>query len=149
MSYSQMMTIGNQKSIGTVLKLFISKESVEKMVVDKDGILKDKFYAKNIERSVLLSSKDSYERAEEIGISLDFGKLGENIIMDYNPYHLEAGTTIEIGEVVLEISQKCTLCKSLTKIDNRLPKLLKDDRGIFSKVIKEGTIYRGDKIYIV
>ena len=148
MSYSQMM-IGNQESIGDVLELFISKKPVNQIIVDVKGIIGDKFYAKNIDRSILISSVESYKMAQEIGVSLEFGKLGENILIEYNPYQLESGTRIEIGEVILEISQKCTLCKSLTKIDSKLPKLLKDDRGIFSKVIRGGTINKRDKIYIV
>ena len=149
MSYSQMMKSGNQPFIGHILELFSSKKSVETIVVDTQGIVGDKFYAKDIERSVLISSIDSYTMAKEKGINLEFGKLGENILMEYNPYHMKSGTQIKIGEVVLEINQKCTLCKSLTKIDSKLPKLLKDDRGIFSKVIKGGTIRKNDKIYIV
>jgi len=149
MSYSQMMKSGNQPFIGHILELFSSKKSVETIVVDTQGIVGDKFYAKDIERSVLISSIDSYTMAKEKGINLEFGKLGENILMEYNPYQMKSGTKIKIGEVVLEINQKCTLCKSLTKIDSKLPKLLKDDRGIFSKVIKGGTIRKNDKIYIV
>jgi MOSC domain-containing protein YiiM len=119
------------------------------MIVDQQGIVDDKFYAKDINRSVLISSIESYNMAKSIGIDLEIGKLGENILINYNPYDLEAGTQIEIGEVILEINQRCTLCKSLTKIDNKLPKLLKDDRGIFSRVIKSGTIKIEDKIYII
>ena len=149
MSYSPMMKSGNQEYIGNVVELFVSKKPIDKIVVDGNGIIGDKFYAKDIDRSVLISSIDSYDMANKIGIDLEFGKLGENILIEYNPYNLESGTKIKIGEVILEISQKCTLCKSLTKLDNRLPKLLKDDRGIFSKVIKGGTINKSDKIYIV
>ncbi len=70
--------------------------------------------------------------------------------MDFNPYNLPQNSRIKVGdEVVLEISQHCTLCKSLTNIDNRLPKLLKDDRGIFARVIKNGEIKSGDRVYIL
>ena len=116
--------------------------------MDKDGVVGDKFYAKELDRSVLISSIDSYLLAKESSIDMSYGSLGENIVMDYNPYSLPTGTKIKIGEVILEISQHCTLCKSLTKVDSKLPKLLKDDRGLFAKVIKSGTIYRGDKVYI-
>jgi len=149
MSYSQMMKNGNQTFIGHILKLFSSKKSVDTIIVDTQGIIGDKFYAKDIERSVLISSTNSYIMAKNLGINLEFGKLGENILIEYNPYNIKVGTQLQIGEVILEISQKCTLCKSLTKIDNKLPKLLKDDRGIFSKVIKGGTITKNDKIYII
>jgi len=34
----------------------------------------------------------------------------------------------------------------LTKIDNKLPKLLKKDRGVFAKVLQIGTISQNDKV---
>jgi MOSC domain-containing protein YiiM len=140
--------------VGTVLKLFVSQKEipyrVEKKIVsiDQNGVIGDKFYAKEPQRSVLIASTKSYKLAEDNGIDTKEGMLGENILIDYNPYDLPVGTKIEIGEVVLEISQHCTLCKSLTKVDNSLPKLLKNDRGIFAKVIKGGNISQKDKIKI-
>ncbi len=136
-------------SIGEILELFVSKKSVDRMLLDTKGVLNDKFYAKDIDRSVLLSSIDSYRLAQSRDIELKYGELGENILIDYNPYRLKSGTQIQIGEALLEISQHCTLCKSLTKIDSKLPKLLKDDRGIFAKVIKAGEIKRKDRVYLI
>jgi MOSC domain-containing protein YiiM len=139
-----------QRSVGNVLELFISKMSVNSMSLDEGGVLGDKFYGKTEARSVLISTIESYHLAKSQNIELEYGELGENIILDYNPYHLTPKTQIRIGdEVILEISQHCTLCKSLTKIDNRLPKLLKDDRGIFAKVIRAGEIKYGDRVYIL
>jgi len=150
MNYSVMMMNGNKNQlVGKVLELFTSKEYVNHLELNEKGIIGDKFYAKDIERSVLISTIESYQMAKNIGIELEFGNLGENLLIDYNPYLLEAGKRLQIGEVVLEISQKCTLCKSLTKINKKLPKLLKDDRGIFAKVIHSGVINRDDEIYIV
>ena len=91
--------------------------------VDKNGVIGDKFYAKDTQRSVLVASIKSYKLAEDKGIDTKEGMLGENILIDYNTYDLPVGTKIEIGEVVLEIRKHCTLCKSLTKVDNALPKL--------------------------
>ena len=86
--------------------------------------------------------------AEKENITIEHGALGENILVDYNPYLLPAGTTLSMGTVIFEISQGCSLCKSLTKIDSKLPKLLKNDRGVFVKVIKGGTICAGDMIHV-
>jgi MOSC domain-containing protein YiiM len=139
----------NKQLVGNVLELFISKKSTHKILLDSRGIVGDKFYAKDIDRSVLISTIESYKIAQKNNIELKHGLLGENILIDYNPYSLTTGEQIQIGEVVLEISQICTLCKSLTKIDNKLPKLLKDDRGIFAKVIEAGEIKYSDKVYIL
>jgi len=139
-----------KKLVGNVLGLFVSKSCVDEMGLDEDGVLGDKFHGKEKTRSVLISTIESYNLAKDRGISLEYGELGENIILDYNPYHLAPHSQIQIGDsVILEISQHCTLCKSLTKIDNRLPKLLKNDRGIFARVIGSGKIKNRDKVYIL
>jgi len=145
----------NSNSIGEVLELFISKEGNSKRIsksvveLDKEGIVDDKFYAKDSERSVLLTSIESYSLAVRNNIHMTYGSLGENILIDYNPYTLTIGTRLQIGEVILEITQNCTICNHLSSIDKKLPKLLKDDRGIFVKVVEIGFIEKGDKIYLL
>jgi MOSC domain-containing protein YiiM len=117
--------------------------------LDEKGILEDKYYNKNIHRSVLITSQESYLLANDHDILLPIGALGENILTDYNPYHLNAGDRLHVGNVILEISQNCTMCDHLSNIDTRLPELLKDDRGIFAKVIKKGVIKNGDEIHLL
>jgi len=127
---------------GKVLKLFITKndlnktrESLTSINTDEHGILNDKFYDKNDQRAILITTIQSYEIALNNGIKLPQGSLGENILIDINPYHLKAGEVLTIGNATLEITQNCTLCKGLTQLGAKLPKLLKNDRGIFAKVI--------------
>lgn len=139
--------------VGKVSSLFCSppagRTAVASFALDSKGILNDKHYNKSIDRSVLITSLESYALAKRHGIDVDYGALGENILIEYNPYHLTAGRKLRIGKVTLEISQPCTLCKSLTAIDSKLPKLLKNDRGIFAKVIESGTIKEDDEIYLL
>ena len=131
---------------GKIVKLFITQNNEDKTRVslsevelDADGILGDKFYAKDPQRSVLITSLDSYDLAKKNGIDITNGILGENILVDVNPYSLQAGDRLHIGNATLEITQNCTLCKGLTTINSKLPKLLKNDRGIFAKVISQKT----------
>lgn len=141
--------------VGQVLKLFISKSSTSQrfeqtqLSLDEIGVLEDKFYSKDPQRSVLISSMASYELISTYGIDMPFGYLGENILMDFNPYALKMGSQIKIGEVVLEMSQYCTICNHLAVLDVKIPTLLKDDRGIFAKVIKNGEIKLNDKVEIL
>lgn len=139
---------------GKVLKLFITKDDANKtreshtqIKVDKDGIINDKFYEKNLQRSILITSQESYDLSMKNGIVLEAGVLGENILIDVNPYSLVAGDRFTIGSLTLEITQNCTLCKGLSSINSKLPKLLKNDRGIFARLISEsGTITQGDSV---
>ncbi len=141
--------------VGKVLRLFTSKSGTserfleQKLLLDTNGVLDDKFYSKNIERSVLIASTASYDLVSTYGIEMPFGYLGENILLDYNPYALEVGTKLKIGSAILEISQHCTICNHLTTIDVKIPTLLKNDRGVFAKVVQDGKINNEDKVYLV
>jgi len=139
--------------VGKIIDLFYSTSSgrvnTTALTLDKKGVIEDKYYDKDIQRSVLITSLDSYTLAANHEIDVPYGALGENLLIDYNPYYLKPGAKLVINDVELEISQNCTLCKSFAKVDTRLPKLLKDDRGIFAKVTISGTIHKGDNIYLL
>ena len=142
------------ESLGTVLELFLSikgvgKENRDEILVDENGILEDKFYAKGADRSILITSLDSYLLAKKSNIDMDYGSLGENILVDINPYGLNAGDIISFGDIELEITQNCTICNSLSKVDAKLPSVLKSDRGIFAKTLKSGKIRKGDVVKII
>ncbi len=143
------------QEVGKVLSLYISNKEMphpvekKKINVDIKGIINDKHYNKDIERAILISSTASYALVKSHLIDIPYGILGENLLVDFNPYALPTGSQLKIGNAVLEISQNCTLCNHLSKIDKKLPKLLKNDRGIFGKVVQEGTISEGDAIYLL
>lgn len=143
------------KLIGTVLEIFTSSKhtkqraSCEKILLDSDGIINDKYYKNDVQRSVLITSIESYTLLASHQISASHGILGENLLIDYNPYLLKPGTLLRIGTTDLEISQYCTICQHLSSIDKKVPKLLEKDRGIFAKVIKDGEIALGDPIFLV
>ena len=143
------------KNVGKIIDLFVSQKDRservgrETVTLDPKGIVEDKFYDTNVNRSVLITSQESYALASSHHITMPYGSLGENLLMDYDPYHLSSGEQLRIGEVILEISQYCTMCDHLSKIDENLPTLLKDDRGIFAKVIKGGVIKKGDEVSLL
>jgi MOSC domain-containing protein YiiM len=142
-------------SKGKVLELFMSikgqenRANKEEILLDENGVVGDKFHGKNIERSILITSQKSYDLAHSNDVEMPYGSLGENIIIDIDPYNLSSGDKIEMGEVILEITNNCTICNGLSKVDSSLPKLLADDRGIFAKTIQGGYIRKGDVVNIL
>ena len=140
--------------VGKLLALYVSEQgnpnAVERICIDTEiqGIVGDKHYGKDAARSVLITSIESYTLLETHGISIPYGTLGENILIDYNPYDLPIGTQLKIGDTIFEITQNCTLCKHLAIHDNRIPKLLKNDRGIFAKVVQQGSLKKDDTVYL-
>ena len=138
---------------GKVIALFQAlkdregRHDSEYIEIDEQGIIGDKYYGKNPNRTILITSKNaSYGLAAAHGIQMPYGSLGENMVIDINPYHLRAGAEIQIGETVLAVTQNCTLCSSLGKVDEKLPELLKEDRGIFVKTVRGGKIRKGDSV---
>lgn len=144
-----------QHKKGSVTQLFISvrgeSQRVKKSFIELDskGVIEDKFYGKNQQRSILLTSTSSYILAKQNGISTPFGSLGENILVDIDLYHLVPGEKIQIGSTTLEITQNCTICQSLSKVDESLPKLLESSRGIFAKIINGSTIKKDDTVHLL
>jgi len=136
---------------GVVKSLYFSvkdsnRKNPDELEIDEGGVCLDKFHGKNINRSILIASEDSYNLAKENGIDIELGSLGENLFIDINPYFLAVGSKVYVGDIILEITQHCTICNSLSKVDKKLPKILKSDRGVFSKCLKSGKIKKGDSV---
>jgi len=130
--------------MGKVLKLYVSKKEVFQFEADEKGVILDKNYAKDENRAILIATKRSYDIAINNGIEITNGCLGENIFIDIDLYHLKPTDKIKIGNSIFEVTQNCTMCRSLSKIDSKLPKLLKDDRGIFVKLVGKRDIIKVD-----
>lgn len=139
--------------LGKVLRLFtsddISQKVEKKIQVDKNGILKDKHYQKKPNRAILASSKHIYNLVKKENINIEYGSLKENIIFNFNIHQLHIGDQVQIGEVILEISDNCTICGQLKKLGDKVPDILKNDRGIFLKAVSSGDINVDDLVYEV
>ena len=137
------------KTLGKVLNTFsATKESsgsprplVFQLNLIKDyGIENDKFAGKKLEQTVMIVGIQSYEIAKNNGINLEFGSLGENILLDFDPHILEVGTKLIIEDSIIEITQTCTVCNHLAVFNENLPLLLKGHRGLYCKIIKSGIV---------
>ena len=137
------------RNIGKVIETFsATKESsgmprpkVENLNLIKDfGIENDKFAGKKLDQTVMVVGLKSYEIAQENGIDLELGSLGENILLDFDPHDFEVGTNLKIGDSVIEITQNCTVCNHLAVFGESLPMLLKNHRGLYCKIIEGGNI---------
>jgi MOSC domain-containing protein YiiM len=137
------------KKIANILGIFSAKVGqksmprprVDKLIMVKDsGIKNDKFANKNLDQTVMIVGQIAYDIAKQHNISLKAGSFGENILLDTNPHILDIGTILHIGDSVLKITYKCSICKHLATFDNRLPALVKEYRGGYCKILKGGKI---------
>lgn len=146
------------RPLGKVLGTFsASKDSQSSMprpradslnLIEGFGIENDKFAQKDLDRTVMILGLNSYKKSEENGISLEFGSLGENLIFDFDPHSFDIGTRLLIGDSEIIITEKCTICNHLSIFDKDLPKIVKDCRGLYCKILKNGTIKEDFEVYI-
>jgi len=144
--------------IGKVLNTFSAKKDSQSSMprpktdflnlIEGYGIQNDKFAQKDLNKTVMILGFNSYEKANQRGIFLEFGSLGENIIFDFNPHDLDIGTILVIADSEIQITEKCTICNHLSIFDNQLPKIVKDCRGLYCKILKDGTIKKDFEVYI-
>lgn len=137
------------KNIGKILEIFSAKEGtsglprpkVEELNLIKNyGIEFDKFAGKNLDQSLMMVGLKSYELSKSFGIPLVFGSLGENILTDFDPHNFEVGTIFQINKAKVQITQICTVCNHLSVFDKDLPKLLKNHRGVYCKILESGKL---------
>ncbi len=91
----------------------------------------------------MIIGKQSYDMAKNQMIQLTDGTLGENILLDFDPHVYPIGTQFKIGEVILQVTEDCSMCKHLAIFDPKLPKLIRHARGKYCKIIHGGDIMSG------
>ncbi|MGC8967610.1 MAG: MOSC domain-containing protein, partial [Thermus sp.] len=110
----------------------LPKAQVEELIlVAGFGAQGDRHAGKDPDRAVLVAGLPAYQKAQKAGIELPFGALGENLLLDLDPHALPPGARLRVGEALLQLSHVCTVCKSLSQFDLRLPKLLYGGRGVY------------------
>jgi len=113
------------------------------------GIEKDKFAGKNLDKTVMIVGKQSYDLAKKNNINLEYGSLGENILLNFNPHQFDIGTRLKIGEAIIQITEKCTICNHLAKFGDCLPSLLQECRGLYCKIEKTGIVSKNSKVELL
>lgn len=140
-----------------VIHVFVAPKNIQSKIRQKQnaitlekgyGIHGDKFAGGDLNKSVLITPLIAYEILVKEGIELVYGSLGENILVDANIMEQAVGTRLKIGSTLLEITEKCTLCSHLAYFDKRIPKLIKDHRGLYCQIIEGGTIQKGMDVEI-
>ena len=118
-------------------------------IISGFGIEFDRFAGQEEHKAVMVVGKIAYDIARENGMDLEHGSFGENMLFDFNPHDYEVGTIFKIGNTVLEITEKCTICNHLSVFGKKLPYLVRDCRGLYCKVIEGGHVEKDMEIEIL
>lgn len=129
----------------------LPKESAAQLrLIAGVGAEGDRHAGKDPDRALLVTPVASYRAIAADGLGLDYGMLGENLVVDeVNPHELPSGTRLGIGEGVLELTHACTVCSSLSTIDLRLPKLAYGRRGVYARVLRGGVVTVGMPVTVL
>jgi len=118
----------------------------------KDFGLKEDSHAAAWHRQVSLLAKESidYMQDKSRNVELNFGDFAENITTEGVTLHkLPVGTILEIGQVILKVSQIGKECHSHCNIYKKMGDCIMPREGIFAEVLKEGCVQKGDIIKII
>lgn len=85
-----------------------------------------------------------------MGSTVEDGSFGENLLIsgiDFN--EIEIGTRLKIGDVILEITQLGKSCHNHCVIYHQVGKCIMPTNGLFSRVLKGGTIQLNDSAEVL
>lgn len=125
-------------------------EAGEAELVAGHGLRGDSHAGLDPDRQVSLFATEVLDglRAEGFPVmpeSLSANLLTELIGLD----SLKPGSRLRIGETTIEIVEPRKPCRSITRVDKRLPKLLYGRCGQLGRIVEGGTVRPGDEIEVL
>ncbi|MBC8275523.1 MAG: MOSC domain-containing protein [Chloroflexi bacterium] len=123
----------------------------------KEGLLKEEFGLVGdahadccTHRQVSLLAVESIDKMRALGLELKPGDFAENLTTEgIDLVSLPVGTRISVGEqVILEVTQIGKECHAGCAIFQQVGKCVMPEEGVFTKVIRGGTVRVGDKIEV-
>ncbi|MBM3118203.1 MAG: MOSC domain-containing protein [Chloroflexi bacterium] len=123
----------------------------------KEGLLKDDFGLVGdahadccTHRQVSLLAVESIDKMRALGLELSPGDFAENLTTEgIELISLPVGTRMSVGEqIILEVTQIGKECHAGCAIFQQVGKCIMPDEGVFTKVIRGGTVKVGDKIKV-
>jgi MOSC domain-containing protein YiiM len=146
-----------QTEIGKLAGIYIGankgagKASVgaAEMIADH-GLRGDSHAGRDVRRQISLFALERLRELQAEGFDVSAGQLSANLFTEHLQLDsLNPRTRLRIGEVEIEIVERRTPCRSITRIDPRLPKRLYGQCGQLARIIKGGVVRANDTIEIV
>ena len=111
------------------------------------GLQGDSHAGRDARRHVSLFANEVLRAIQSEGFNVQPGELSANLFTENLPLDdLLVGAQLRIGSALLEIVEMRKPCRSITKLDHRLPKRLIGHCGQLARVVQEGIVSLGDVI---
>ncbi len=127
------------------------KSPVAEIVIKEGyGVTGDAHADCQTHRQVSLLAVESIDKMRSLGLDLQSGDFAENITTEgIDLVSLPVGTRLTVGDrVVLEMTQIGKECHTACAIRRQVGKCIMPEEGIFTRVIRGGTVRAGDPITI-
>jgi MOSC domain-containing protein YiiM len=151
-------TTEKDKLAGKVVAVCTSKEKGTTKEPISEGQIKEEYGLEGdahadccTHRQVSLLAVESIDKMRKLGIELKPGDFAENLTVEgVNLLSAKSGTHIRVGkEIDLEVTQIGKECHSGCAIQKLVGKCIMPKEGIFTRVIRGGTVKPGDSVQIV
>ena len=126
------------------------KKNVNSAVFVPDWGIENDAHAGKWHRQVSLLSHDKIEEFRARGADVIDGAFGENLVVagiDFKT--LPIGTQFSCGGVLLELTQIGKECHSGCEIYKKMGDCIMPREGVFTRVLKGGTISVGDELDVI
>ena len=142
--------------MGKILAICISeKKGIQKSPIDSAVLLEDwgiegDAHGGKWHRQVSLLSFEKIEDFRAKGADVDFGAFGENLVVEgFDLRKIPVGSRFQIGDALLELTQIGKERHSHCAIFHAVGDCIMPREGVFTKVLKGGSIKVGDEIQLL
>ncbi|MDF1880134.1 hypothetical protein JHD50_02255 [Sulfurimonas sp. MAG313] len=143
---------------GKVLKLYMTmpdmvrvghRMAVDDFDCDDNGIVGSRDYDDGVDKPIVLVCKKTYDLIEEAELVIGDGLMMEDIYVDVDLYHLNAGSIISIGEAEFEVTGPCEAYRYLYAIAPEIPELIAGQRGLLLEPVDYSTVLVGNEVKVI
>jgi len=128
----------------------VPKENVSEVRILEGYGVEGDAHGGNWHRQVSFLDKATLEWMRElVGREIRPGELAENVTVDLDLSKVEVGDRISAGECLFEVTQIGKKCHTGCAIFQRVGRCEMRTRGIFSRVLRGGTLRVGDPVKII
>lgn len=141
-------------SIGTIIAVCTSKKKGTPKADVGSGVLevgfgvKDDAHGGDWHRQVSLLAIEQIDTMKDKGFEVKPGSFAENLTTSgFDLASVKVGDRLQVGqEALLEVTQIGKECHTRCAIYNKIGECIMPEQGVFAKVLKGGTVSRGDSI---
>ena len=145
------MKKGIIKAVNISAEKGVVKIPVESAVLIEEFGIEGDAHAGFAHRQISLLAQESVDKMIAMGVTgLTEGVFAENLTTEgLELYTLPVGTKLRIGETLHEVSQIGKECHHGCAIKQQVGMCIMPKEGIFTRVLKGGTIKAGDEIEVI